>query len=495
MGLLSFQLPRVEDLDRPLGTLTGYVTGLDRTPVRTHITVDEDRLRCHRETHESGRLVLSWPVPNAGYPMVSTATLAERGQTYHLALELARGKLNDVRNQLADWVHLGLQGTDPVRTHLETARKALTRCALSSPDPSVSLELAQRSMDESFQAADILIDLYVDQVLSQRTADRPLSTRHGFVIDESFGEEPWVEPLCRTANTVRLSCPWKQLAPDEGRLDWSALDAQLDWARRRGFEVACGPLIEFSPSGFPDWLWLWEGDSQTIQSMAIDMIRQAVTRYRGQFTNWHLVHRPAVDEVLGLSPMDQVSLTVRGFQVARQHAPETPLILDLDRPWAEWLTNSEFQLGPLHLAHDLARADLGLAGIGLEIAPGYSAPGSHLRDLFDYSRLLDFYSLLNLPLHINLVLPSDSTPDSNADPQVRVMNYHWPESPTCALQSKWAMRWIALTAAKHFVRTIYWAQPSDTIPHLYPHGGLVDLDGQPKPLLTEFQKFIQRYFG
>ncbi len=36
-------------------------------------------------------------------PLVGTATLAERPAPYMLAVELARGKLNDIRNQLSDW--------------------------------------------------------------------------------------------------------------------------------------------------------------------------------------------------------------------------------------------------------------------------------------------------------------------------------------------------------------------------------------------------------
>ena len=86
------------------------------------------------------------------------------------------------------------------------------------------------------------------------------------------------------------------------------------------------------------------------------------------------------------------------------------MTIGVDRPWAEWMGSSHFQLGPLHLCDYLLRADIGLSGVAIEISPGYSPPGSHLRDLFEFSKLLDLYSLLNVPLHIWMALPSAQGP-------------------------------------------------------------------------------------
>ncbi len=150
---------------------------------------------------------------------------------------------------------------------------------------------------------------------------------------------------------------------------------------------------------------------------------------------------------------------------------------------------SPFQLGPLHLADYLVRADLGLAGIALEVAPGYSNPGSHIRDLFDFSKLLDLYALLNLPLYIWLTLPSALGPDPLSDPSVRVETDQWPSPPDDSLQANWAARWIALAVAKPFVRSVSWTQPSDASPHLFPHGGLLRPDQSPKPLVGWLKSF------
>jgi len=47
--------------------------------------------------------------------VLSTASLMEREPRYHLPVELARGTLNRVRNQLAAWEQAGLVLADTVR--------------------------------------------------------------------------------------------------------------------------------------------------------------------------------------------------------------------------------------------------------------------------------------------------------------------------------------------------------------------------------------------
>ena len=137
------------------------------------------------------------------------------------------------------------------------------------------------------------------------------------------------------------------------------------------------------------------------------------------------------------------------------------MTIGVDRPWAEWMGSSHFQLGPLHLCDYLLRAELGISGIAIEIARGTPAPGSHIRDLFEFSKLLDLYSLLNVPLHLWIVMPSAAGPDPSAEPGIRVEAAQWPAPPDEALQANWGARWIALAVAKPFVRTVSWLQASD----------------------------------
>ncbi len=309
---------------------------------------------------------------------------------------MARGKLNDVRNQLADWKQMGLRVPTELDQLLAEALRAFFKAATGRDDPAASFTSAQRSLSLTLEAGQSLVETYVGQVLQNRLLSSKLPTQLVIGLDGDPSTAPWAAKVVPSFNAAQLQCMWKLLAPTEGKTRWEDLDAQLVWATRQKLAVQAGPLIDLRPGAVPDWIWLWAGDFDAILGMAVEIVRQAVTRYRGKIPIWHLVNRPGSTDILGMSEEDQIRLTARLLQVARQADPAAQFLVGLDRPWAEWMASSQFQLGPLHLADYLARAELGMAGIALEIAPGYSTPGSHIRDLLEFSKLLDLYAAAEL---------------------------------------------------------------------------------------------------
>lgn len=490
MGVLRFRLASPTPAARAAELRKAYVTGLDRTPSRLNAELRNGILSCHRDSNESGRLFVPWPVEGVGTPIIGTATLSERPEPYNLAVEMARGKLNEVRNQLADWRQMGLRTPPELQGMISKAHRAFIRAVTASHDLNVSHAAAQESLAAVWAAGDLLVDTYTSQVLQTRlAATSKLPTWLACALDGDMKQSPWAGEVAGTFNSAQVRCTWKALAPTEGQYRWDELDAQLNWCRKNKVAIQAGPLLEFRPGAVPDWIWLWEGDFETILGLVVDLVRKAVSRYKGKIPLWHLVHRPASNEFLGLSEEEQIRIAARAIQVARQADPGAQFTLGVERPWAEWMGSSSFQLGPLHLADYLVRADLGLAGIALEIAPGFSSPGSHIRDLFDFSRLLDLYALLNLPLHVSFAFPSSVGPDPKADPNVRVEASQWPVPPDESTQASWASRWISLAVAKPFVRSVTWLQASDANPHLYPHAGLFRPDHTPKPLVPWLKSF------
>ncbi len=494
MGQLRFRLPPSFKDQADLGR--AFVTGQDRTPSRARVEVRGDLMVVNRDSPESGRLHVPWKVEGYGTPIVATATLAERAAPFDLAVELARGKLNDVKNQLADWRQMGLAVPADLERDLDEARKTFARAATSQDRPEASSAAAAMTLRHTFSAAHRLVEAYTAQVLKKRLDLSPkLPSMLACGLEGNPKAQPWGTFVSEAFNAGRIRCHWAALAPDEGRYRWEEADAQLHWCRRRRLTPSAGPLLDLRPGALPDWLWLWQGDYDEIQSQALDLVRHALTRYRGKVNTWHLIHRPASGDVLGMSEEEQIRLTARVIQAARQADPDAQLVIDLDRPWAEWMAAGRFQLGPLHLADSLARADLGLGGIGLEIAPGFGDRGSHLRDLFEFSRLLDLYALVNLPLHISFAFPSRADNDPLADESVRVETSQWPRPPDESLQREWASEWISLAAAKPFVRSVTWLQPSDAERHVFPHAGLFRRDGTPKPAADWLRDFRRTYFA
>ena len=138
MGLLKFRIPSPLAEARLADLRKSYVTGLDRTPSRLSVEVRKDLLLCQRGTTESGRLFAPWAVDGVGSQFIGTATLGERTEPYALAIELARGKLNDVRNQLADWKQMGLRVPPELEQVLGESLQAFVKSSLGRDDPAAS---------------------------------------------------------------------------------------------------------------------------------------------------------------------------------------------------------------------------------------------------------------------------------------------------------------------------------------------------------------------
>jgi hypothetical protein len=497
MGVLKFRFLPLDFPTRLPSLRAAYFTGLDRTPDRTSVEIRAGLMRCARENPESGRLNVSFPVEGHGAPMLATATLADRVEPFDLAVELARGRLNDVRNQAAEWTQLGLPVPPIFEASLRRASREFARAATSRHDPELAAVAAGRALTAACDAADHLVAAYTETVLTRRLENETrLPTLLAVGLD---GGDPrkndGLAAIAPAFNAARVRCAWNQLAPTEGRLRWDEIDDQLAYCKAAKLQPILGPLIELRSGTLPDWLWLWGGNFEQVMGLVEDLVKQVVTRYRGKVPVWHLVHRAGSGEVLGLTEEEQIRLAARALQIARRLDQTTEFVIDFDRPWGAWMASSNFQIGPLHLADSLARADLGLSGVGLEFALGYSTPGSYLRDLFEFSRILDLYSLVDLPIHVSLALPAGAGTDPKADPAVSVLNPQWPSPPDDALQRDWASRFLALAVAKPFVRSVTWLQADDAAPHLYPHAGLIRPDRAVRPLAGWMKDFRKKHLS
>jgi hypothetical protein len=444
-----------------------------------------------RQPSESGRVLVPWRVPGFGLLTLSTASLVERFEPYDLAVELARGTLNDLQNQLADWQSLGLQTPAGLLGAIREARRHFSRGATARTRPAEAYASAQSALAGALAASRWLIEAYTEQVLERRlelTSTLPTAFRIDLPEGTSSLDPRTAEPF----TAARVRCPWAACTTETGQFRWQATDAQLAACRKHDLAAHFGPLVDLRPQALPDWIWLWQGDADEIGAQAEAFVRAAVARYRGKAAIWHLVARPATQDVLGLSEEQQVRLTARLIQAARRVDPDTAIVVDLDRPWADWMSGGGFQLGPLHLADSLARADIGLSGISLEVAPGYDPWGGPRREVFEFSRLLDLYALIDLPLHVSIAAPSATAPAGTAGRLAQVNPTAWPTPPDEASQRDWAARWFALAAAKPFVHTVGWLELDDARPQLYPHAGLLRADHAPKPTLAWIRDFARR---
>src|SRR5262245_27775733 len=164
MGTLRFAVEPPQLADECPELSLAFITGMDRMPSRTHVEVTRGMLACSRSIPESGTLNVPWHVDEFGQVMLRTATLRERLEPYHLQVELARGKVNQLRNIAAEWELLGLKLSDPLRDDMREVMHRLTPALTGQSDPLRAAEAADHAINHALRTAESLARVYTEQV-------------------------------------------------------------------------------------------------------------------------------------------------------------------------------------------------------------------------------------------------------------------------------------------------------------------------------------------
>jgi hypothetical protein len=192
---------------------------------------------------------------------------------------------------------------------------------------------------------------------------------------------------------------------------------------------------------------------------------------------------------MSMDEENRVRLTVRALRVARELDPEALFLVTLGQPWAEYMARREHQYSPLHFADALIRADLGLGAVGLEVAMGYDKDASYCRDHLELSELIDRYSLLGVPIHVSLAVPSGTDHDPKAWPEWKLGGGSWHNAWSEQVQADWLARTLHVVGCKPMVQEACLSHFSDSVEHEFPLSGLLRFDGTPKPALQRIGEF------
>ena len=484
MGMMKFLLPAdlsgdaVLELER-----TCVAGGQDNMPFPTQVLIESGEMTVIRGIDESGCVFAPWEVNGSGQIMAGSATLMERPQPYHLLIELARGKLNQIRGQVSDWVMGGLQVTESLAEQIHIATEAFVH-AVTGVNGSGSVADAKKALAEGYRAADLLTQTYVSQVFQLRHERQPtLDTALG-CRPSSLPNSPWLED---TFNSVCLPFSWDEIEPEEGNYSWEAADALVNWGQNSGLRLQGGPLLDFTGQHFPDWFWRRKRDLATSCRLFCDFAETVIDRYRDHVRAWHITTASNTSQLLASGDEELLWLTVRTAEAVRQIDPTLDIILGINQPWGEYLVGKEHTHSPFVFADTLVRSGLKLAALDLEFVMGVMPRGSYCRDLLDASRLIDLYALLGVPLHITLGYPSSAGPDALAAPDQAVAGGNWRGGFSPGIQADWGAAFAALALCKPSVKAVHWVHASDAETHVFPHCGLIDAQGNAKPVLQNLR--------
>jgi hypothetical protein len=491
---MTFHLPSGLPQDAARELMRACVIGgPDFMPYPTQARLDSDRLLLGRNVEESGALSAPWRVDGAGLVLGSSATLIERPAPYQIEVELARGKVNQLRCQLAEWLAGGLQVPSALHDLVREATRAFSRAVVQQPSEQAGIS-AQQALVLAYRAAEQMVQLYVEQVFEVRHQRQPqLDAALGCRLRRPPAAEAMAAAAERACNVVWLPLAWSEIEPVESDYHWTNFDAVLDWARARDRTAAAGPLIDFSRAALPDWLWLWERDLHSLASFMCDYVETVVRHFKGQIRTWQLTAAGNYSNLLGLGEDEMMWLTVRLVEAARQVDPALELSVGISQPWGEYMAREDRSHSPFVFADTLIRSGINLAALDLEIVMGVAPRGSYCHDLLEASRLLDMYALLGVPLRLTLGYPSQDGPDRWADPEMTVAGGFWHGAVSPAAQADWAVAFGTLALCKPTVQGIVWAHFNDADPHQLPHCGLLDAAGQPKPALERLAELRKQH--
>lgn len=494
MGTMNFLLTGSASPETAREMARGYVVGApDYMPWPTQIQVLDGQLIVRRPVDDSGCICLPWRVPTRGMLLLSTATLIERANPYQMGVELARGRVNILRNQAADWQLGGLSVGPDLANRIQESSIAFAQAVCSQDAPPDAGRLADAAIQQAIDTSQILVQTYVDQVFETRQQRQGrLTTAWTVGLNGPVPNAEQTALIKRTFNCIRLPLPWAQIEDTEGSYNWDRIDALVQWAKDNDLPIIAGPLIDFSTHGVPPWLDKWSGDLQSLANFLYDYVETALRRYNAQIRIWQITAGSNCSSILGLGEDRLLWLTLQLLEMARQVDGELHLIVGIAQPWGEYLAWEERTYSPFVFADTLLRSKAQISCLDLELVMGVAARGSYLRDTLEISRLLDLYALLGLPLRVTLGCPSHDTTDERAPDygiQARGAEPEW--SPH--LQAAWAKQVGALAACKPFVEGVSWTHWTDAETHVFPHCGLLDAANVPKPALAEIQKVRDQY--
>jgi hypothetical protein len=489
MGVMRFLVHPPEAIRDSSELPQAYLSGLDGRIFPTKIEVEGNQILCRRPMSDSAKLNVNWPVSGTGRPVLTTCSLREREDPYLLAVELARGKIAEIREYCAAWEQAGMAIPDAFRRVQKDAFVLFAKAGTTTEGPVESSRLAVLAIEAAVQAASILVDAYTVQRLANiRRSKHQTPGLLGCVVDSQVLTEPGQQAFRQAFNTVSVPISWKDIEPVEGEYNWEPTDELVRFGTEHRNIVRGGPLIKLGPGGLPNWLAPWKNDFLNLPSFICDFIETSVSRYQGRIRLWEVSAFGNTGGALDLGEDHCLALTARTLEAAKRTDSDAQFFIRIDRPWGEYQREGKNRLSPLQFVDALIRSNLGLAGVTLEINCGYGPIGCYSRDMLSVSRLIDAWSQLGIQIHVNIACPAAKGPDSLADQQFSVADGVWRGHWNEETQSEWIECIVPLLLAKPAVTGVFLSQFCDGVSHRFPHAGLLAADGSLRQMFEPLRR-------
>jgi hypothetical protein len=460
MGEFRFRLP--SNWEPTQGQAKSiHVIGLDGMPSPCRVNVADGLMSIVRNRDESGKVFMAFPFEEYGDYTVGTGTLPESQMPYQLLIELARGTLNRLRNQISIWQEGGLDIADEIHQHISHATRLLSE-AIMQEDP----ELADRGANEALEAAmagNFAVSEQFGIEVSKFRAQQQDLPRFWFA--NTIGNVDVITEENYSSDPFHLV----QVQPEQA-------EAAAKVGNKR---MIVGPFLDAAPGGMGQEIVELD-DFYARRDFILNKCRKTVRQLDPSSSLLHVVSGLNGMGHRHLSYPQQTQITSEMLNLIDESQVDVPMMVSFDYPWAERLATAVGGAHPLQIADSLLRQGVPINFIGLDINLDYWPCGSVIRDPLQWIDMLHTWSQLGLPLIICFRMPTMATETAASSGQiVNDVRSNLVDAQRLELLSKL----LPMLIARPVVHGFIWRQWNDADDLRFPGGGLFTEKNEIKPVL------------
>jgi len=479
-----------------------YLVGSDNNAIRADISFEDGMICCEKREPGAAALCIQIPVASCGELSIQTCLLPEHDEPYLLMLELARHRLMVLYNKLEDWGMFELEDEHPVTKRAELARQLFVEALCRAKEaPADANKKARDALVVALDGTEELALAHSESVIERRRSSSMLPRQAvGAAVRLDETNERVRTSLRANFDFVRLSTPWRLLAPEEGTDDLTSLDSWTQWAERHHMPILAGPLVCFEPACLPDWIYIWEHDFETLRDLIYEHIEQVVSRYKSVINSWIVVSGLHVNNHFTLNFEQIMDLTRMTAMLVKKTHPSAKVLVEIRQPFGEYYATNQRSIPPLMYADLVMQSAVQFDGFAIRYPMGQAVPGQYVRDLMQFSHMLDQYAPLGKPMHVGLTAPSQMVTAemiAHADPQtggpVDANCGYWRQEWSPQVQAHWMEAACQIALGKTFVESVSWHDLVDHPDIEMPLGGLVTEELQPKLAFRRLINFRKNF--
>jgi hypothetical protein len=471
--------------------------GPESVPMPAEVVFRDGVLIVNRPDEHALGVALLWDVPGSGSLHMETTRLQPREAPYNLNVELARCRLMKIVQKQEDWNLFDFPKAERFLQRFRDSQSLLADALGKLHEPSEAARLADQSLAIAVDLSEQLAAFHSELLINRRKQTNAF-VKHifGCRIDPVIQNQKYKDTLMGSFDYAILPIRWKQLMPQEHSFETSAVDEWIEMLARKRMPIIAGPLIDLTEGEIPYWTYMWEHDFDTLRELAYEYVQRVLTRYRKSVSVWNVCAGLHTNSVFTLSFEQVIELTRLLVAQVKTLLPGARTLVTVKYPFGEHHARSRASVPPMLYAEMVAQAGINFEAFGLEYEMGVPMTGMYVRDLFQFSCMLDKFSILGRPLFLtSLAVPGRFTPDLHDRSEGKLdpsLAGKWKRPWDAELQAEWLSSAYRMALSKPYVESIAWGNLADINPAL-PAGGLIDDMLKFKPAFNRIQEMREQF--